>query len=166
MCAHIALGTCAAVSSNAAFWKGTTRRRLNTQRGEKERKKPRLQTPTHTKKKRKRRRHEQHNIEIYSKKKNWTRAKEIAGNQECAKKEAHVCMYVCVRTAGNVSGGVIQGHETSRRQHNNLIWFLEQMVQGPCEGISWCLGVVHSYDNLPIGLHCRSTITYKLRQSK
>jgi hypothetical protein len=53
MCAHIALATCAAVSSNAAFWKGTTRRRLNTQRGEKERKKPRLQTPTHTKRKEK-----------------------------------------------------------------------------------------------------------------
>jgi hypothetical protein len=65
-------------------------------------------------------------------------------------------MYVCIRTAGNVGGGEIQGYERSRRQHNNLIWFLEQMVQGPCEGISWCLGVIHSYDNLPIRLHCCS----------
>jgi hypothetical protein len=43
-----------AVSSNAAFWKGTTRRRFNTHRGEKGgKKKPRLQTPTHTKRKEK-----------------------------------------------------------------------------------------------------------------
>jgi hypothetical protein len=36
-------------------------------------------------------------------------------------KKRGTCMYVCIRTAGNVGGGEIQGHETSRRQHNNLI---------------------------------------------
>ncbi len=126
----------------------------HTERGERKKKTAPPDTHTH-KKKRKRRRHQQHNTEIYSRKKNWTRAKEIAGNQECKKRgTSMLCMHVCIRTAGNVGGGVIQGHETSRRQHNNLIWFLEQIMQGPCEGISWCLGVVHSYDNLPIRLHC------------